>query len=73
MTDVPDDVLDRVERALSRCAGVSLVLRGNQSLNEPYPDDERWTPYTRWVEPASRKAYDAYHLLREARAEDDDC
>jgi hypothetical protein len=67
MAEIPDEVLDRIERALGGCVAASLVLRNNKGLNEPYGADERWTLWTRWLEPASRKAYEAKHELQNAR------
>ena len=35
-------------------------------LDEPYPDDPRWTPYTRFAKRAMRQAGDARKAIREA-------
>ena len=34
--------------------------------NEPYPDDPRWTPWTRFGRPLSERAGEARKALREA-------
>lgn len=65
MSEIPDEVLDRVERALKDCYHAALTL--SNGLNEPYLDDPRWTPWTRWLGPASQKAYDARRELRDSR------
>lgn len=30
----------------------SALIAVEHNLDKPYPDDPRWTPWTRWVEPA---------------------
>jgi hypothetical protein len=40
---------------------MSFTLRAltvKPTLDTPYPDDPRWTPWTRWVEPEARRAHD---------------
>jgi hypothetical protein len=64
-TPIPDDVLDQVEFALRKCYGAALVLA--PSLGEPYPDAPDWSPYTRWLEPAAKRAYEARRALSRAR------
>lgn len=34
------------------------------TLDTPYPDDPRWTPWTRWMEKPARRAYNLGVLLR---------
>lgn len=43
-----------------------IAVKGK--LDQPYPDDERWTPWTRFIEPALRRLDEAEKDLREALA-----
>ena len=52
---IPADVLDQVERALTDAVSTSITL--GPKLSEPYPDDTRWTPNTRFLEPMGRRAH----------------
>jgi hypothetical protein len=65
MSEIPDDVLDRVERALTEATATALTL--GPALDKPYPDDPRWSPNTRFLEPMGRRAFDAKVVLRKAR------
>lgn len=62
---IPADVLDRVEEALTNIA--TAVLAVAPSLEKPYPDDPRWTPWTRFVERPGNEAINAREALRRAR------
>jgi hypothetical protein len=65
VSEIPDDVLNRVERALTNATVVALTL--GPRLSDPYPDDPRWTPNTRWLEPMGKRALAAKMALRDAR------
>ena len=60
-TDVRE-LLKRGADALWACAKAALTVK--PTLDEPYPDDPRWTPYTRWVERPAHEAHDAAMAIR---------
>ena len=62
---IPTDVLDKVECALMVATSTAITL--GPSLSDPYPDDPRWTPNTRFLEPMGRRAMAAKDALRKAR------
>lgn len=62
MPEVPQDVIDKVDRALTKCITTSIAL--SDRLDDPYPDDPRWTPWTRFAKPAADRALDARKALR---------
>lgn len=64
MPEVPQDVLDQVDRALTRTVTTALTI--SPLLDDPYPDDPRWTPYTRWVKPNADRVMAARDALRAA-------
>lgn len=57
LTDL--QLLEAAARALRSFALRSLTVR--TSLDKPYPDDPRWSPWTRWLEPEARRAHDLAH------------
>ena len=62
---IPTDVLDKVECALMVATSTAIML--GSSLSDPYPDDPRWTPNTRFLEPMGKRAMAAKDALRKAR------
>lgn len=67
MTEIPDDLLDKIERALTEATTTALTLGAHPAMNEPYPDDPRWTPRTRWLDRMGSRAMDAKQSLRSYR------
>lgn len=65
METVPTALLDEIERALQKSYHAAIVVQHN--LDEPYVDAPEWTPWTRWVNPAAKRAHDARQALRRAR------
>lgn len=71
LDDMTDDQLDalyeRLEAAEAKLAAARTARRRVSSaliavaplLEQPYPDDPRWTPWTRFVQPALRELRDA--------------
>lgn len=64
---LPVDVLDKIDRALTEATTTSLMF--GPALDEPYPDDPRWSPRTRFLDPMGRRALAARDALRKARAD----
>ena len=62
--DAPTDreLLQKAADALWKCAKAALTVK--PTLDQPYRDDPRWTPYTRWVERPSREAHDLAMVIR---------
>jgi hypothetical protein len=60
----PGDVelLKRAADALWKSAKAALVVE--HSLDKPYEDDPRWSPWTRWVERPAREAHDLAMVIR---------
>lgn len=56
------DLLKRAADALWACAKAALTVE--HSLDKPYEDDPRWTPWARWVERPSREAHDLAMAIR---------
>lgn len=46
-----------------RAVGKAAIVV-HPALNTPYPDEPRWTPWTRWLEKPARRAYNLGVLLR---------
>ena len=68
LLDIIQGLLNEVKDAESALNGAwKALLTVKPSLDAPYPDDPRWTPWTRWGERAAREAHDAAMRLR-ARA-----
>lgn len=57
-------LVERAERALRGVAKTALVVK--PTLDQPYPDDPRWTPWTRWMEKDAHEAFNASEALRAA-------
>jgi hypothetical protein len=55
-------LLQQAAAALEAAGRAALVVKG--TLIKPYPDDPRWSPWTRFVEQPAR---DAYNLGLELR------
>jgi hypothetical protein len=51
-----DELLRQAADALWACAKAALTVE--PMLKEPYADDPRWSPWTRWVERPAREAHD---------------
>jgi hypothetical protein len=49
-------LLQKAADALWECAKAALAVK--PALDEPYKDDPRWTPWTRWVEQPSSRAHE---------------
>jgi hypothetical protein len=60
------EALEVAEKALHANKAAWLTLA--PALSTPYPDDPRWTPWTRFGERAGRAAWDAGDKVREALA-----
>jgi len=56
------ELLRQAAEALMDSAKAALTVK--PSLDQPYPDDPRWTPYTRWVERPARRAHDLSIAIR---------
>jgi hypothetical protein len=56
------ELLRRAAEVLMNCTKVAITVK--PTLDKPYPDDPRWTPWTRWME---RRAREAHDLSREIR------
>ena len=56
------EALAESEDALRRVATTCIAL--SDLLDKPYPDDPRWTPYTRFVKPALQRVERARHCAR---------
>lgn len=50
------ELLAKGAEALMDCAKAAMTVQ--PTLTEPYPDDPRWSPWTRWMEPRARRAHD---------------
>jgi len=55
-------LLKRAADALWACAKAALTVE--PTLKQPYPDDPRWSPWTRWVERPAREAHDTAMAIR---------
>jgi hypothetical protein len=66
MTNVtlPLAVVERAIAALRKAVVVSIAVQ--PALDQPYSDDPRWTPWSRWVEPMAREASAARESLAKA-------
>lgn len=56
------ELLERAAAALMDCATVALTVQPD--LEQPYRDDPRWSPWTRWVEPKANRAYELAVTIR---------
>lgn len=56
------ELLELAGRALSSFTLRALTVK--PSLETPYRDDPRWTPWTRWLEPEARRAHDIARRIR---------
>lgn len=63
-TVVKTGVLREGAQALGEAFKVALTVK--PLLDKPYPDDPRWTPWTRWVDRAARRCFNARSALRKA-------
>lgn len=66
MAEIPQDVLDQIDVALTKCVTTSIAL--SNTLDVPYKDDPSWTPWTRFAKPAADRAFAARKALRAALA-----
>lgn len=57
------ELLEQAAETLMNCAKAALTVKPN--LDKPYPDDPRWSPWTRWVEPRARRAHDLAITIRQ--------
>jgi len=62
------ELLEAAARALRSFCLRALTVR--PSLDQPYRDDPRWSPWTRWVEPEARRAHDLSRTIRKHLAAD---
>ncbi len=58
----PEQQLAEAAAALRAIGKACIVVQ--PTLDVPYPDDPRWTPWTRWVAKPARVAYNLGILLR---------
>ena len=63
-TVVKTEALREGAEALGAAFKVALTVK--PLLDKPYPDDPRWTPWTRWVDRAARRCFNARSTLRKA-------
>lgn len=56
------ELLKQAADKLWACAKAALVVE--HSLDKPYEDDPRWSPWTRWVERPAREAHDLAMAIR---------
>lgn len=56
------ELLTDAYRALLSSALRALTVK--PTLDTPYTDDPRWSPWTRWVEPEARRAHDLAQRIR---------
>lgn len=61
-TPTDRELLGQAAEALWGCAKAALTVE--HSLDKPYPDDPRWSPWTRWVERPAREAHDLAMAIR---------
>jgi hypothetical protein len=62
---IPSALLDEIEKALKASYHAALTVKFN--LDTPYTDAPEWTPWTRFVNPAAKRAHGARQALRAAR------
>lgn len=62
---LPVALVEEVIAALRQSYSAVLVVRRG-SIDEPYSDEPRMTPYTRFMRPAGRRAHDACGALTRA-------
>jgi hypothetical protein len=62
------ELLEAAARALRSFTLCALTVR--TSLDKPYTDDPRWSPWTRWLEPEARRAHDLSRAIRKRLAKD---
>lgn len=62
--ELPRTVVEFALSALGDAWKASVTVQGH--LEAPYPDDPRWTPWTRWVHPMATKAWEAKEQLADA-------
>jgi hypothetical protein len=62
MPEIPAEVIDKIDRALSKAITTSIAF-GDST---PYPDDPRWSPWTRFHKPVVDRCAEARKALREA-------
>lgn len=55
-------LLHEAADALRDVGKAAIVV--HPTLDKPYPDDPRWTPWTRFMEKPARRAYNLSFLLR---------
>ncbi len=56
------DLLGQAAEALMEFTKASLTVK--PLLTQPYRDDPRWSPWTRWVDPRARRAHDLSIAIR---------
>lgn len=59
-----EEAMREAKKALRANVITWIVLEG--ALGTPYPDDPRWTPWTRFGERAFRRAGEALEVVRAA-------
>ncbi len=60
VTEIPAEVIDKIDRALSKAITTSIALADDT----PYPDDPRWSPWTRFHKPVADRCREAREALR---------
>lgn len=56
------ELLQQAADALWNCSKAALTVA--PTLRVPYEDDQRWSPWTRWVERPAREAHDLAMTIR---------
>jgi hypothetical protein len=56
------ELAQQIDRALSKAMSHMIAMANTT----PYPDDPRWSPWTRWQKPLSEQCGEARKALREA-------
>ncbi|HXR41765.1 MAG TPA: hypothetical protein VN738_05110 [Acidothermaceae bacterium] len=64
LVTLPGELVERAISALRSAALASLTVK--HSLDKPYSDAPEWTPWTRWVGPMAREAYDCKQAIADA-------
>lgn len=57
------ELLRAAEQALTRASIAALTVK--PSLDKPYSDDPRWTPWSRWMDRPAHEALDVAMKLRD--------
>lgn len=63
MSDTTErELLQQAADKLAEFGKIAITVKSH--LDKPYPDDERWSPWTRWVERPAREAHNLAMVIR---------